>query len=60
MKTPAQVREEFDEKGIKISDWAMQRGINPGVVTDVLRGRSKGKRGASKKVVRLLNLKVAA
>ena len=60
MKTAAQVREDFEEKGIKISHWAMKRGINPSVVSDVLRGRSKGKYGASKKVVRLLGLKVEA
>lgn len=60
MKTATQVREEFEEKGIRISDWAMKQGINPAIVTDVLRGKSKGKRGVAKKVVRLLNLKVAA
>ena len=60
MKTPAQVRKEFEDKGLSVTQWAMSHGIPPSVVNDLLRGQTKGKRGMAHKAAVALGMKRAA
>lgn len=57
LKTPAQVRAEFDRKGASIAEWARENNLSPQRVYDVLQKRNKGKRGEAHKAAVLLGLK---
>lgn len=57
VKTAAQVRREFEENGVAISEWARLHGFNRNVVCDLLRGRTKAKRGKAHQAAVALGLK---
>lgn len=57
LKTPAQVREEFDRKGASIAEWARENNLPPQRVYDVLQERNKGVRGKAHKAAVLLGIK---
>lgn len=57
IKTPEEVRASFERSGTTIVEWARAHGFTRQVVTDVLHGRLKGKRGAAHKVAVLLGIK---
>lgn len=56
-KTPAEVRREFAEAGISVSEWARTNGFNRMTVVDVLRGHRLGLRGEAHRVAVALGLK---
>lgn len=56
-RTIADVRAEFQRKGISVSAWAAANGFNSNLVHEVLAGRKKGLRGDSHKIMVLLGLK---
>ncbi len=53
----AEAKARLAKEGISISSWAMAHGIPPGVVTDLLSGRTKGSRGHTLKAAVLLGIK---
>lgn len=57
LRTPKQVRAEFDRKGLSIAGWARDHGVSRSLVYEILAGRKKCKRGQSHKVAVLLGLK---
>ncbi len=57
IRTPKEARDEFDEKGISISSWAMSNGFPPNLVYEVLAGNRKAKRGMTHKIAVALGLK---
>lgn len=57
MKTPDQVRAEFERHGLTIRGWARRHGFSERIVREVLRGRFKGKYGQAHKVAVLLGIK---
>ena len=57
MRTPEEVRKEFDEWGISISQWARENDFSPALVYQVLAGRNKGFRGESHRIAVALKLK---
>lgn len=57
LRTPEQVRADFESKGQSIADWARKNGFGRSLVYEVLAGRKKCKRGASHRVAVLLGLK---
>lgn len=57
-KTLPEIRQEFDENGVNISEWARTHGFEYHIVADVINGRSKGKRGEAHRCAVLLGLKV--
>ena len=57
IKTPAEVRKEFDRIGLPFTVWARERGYNPTLVYEILRGRVLCKRGKSHEIAVLLGMK---
>lgn len=57
LKTVKQVREEFRQGGIVISEWAEKNGFRATTVYSVLHGESQGIRGEAHKVAVTLGLK---
>lgn len=57
LRTPDEVRAEFQRKGISIAAWATANNLNTNMVFEVLAGRKKGVRGQSHKIAVLLGLK---
>lgn len=57
MKTRAQIKRQLLRSGVSIREWARAHGYPHGQVRDVLRGRAKGRRGASHNIAVLLGLK---
>lgn len=57
VRTPQQVREEFERKGLSIARWSLIKGFNPNAVSDLLNGRKKGVRGEAHKIAVELGLK---
>jgi gp16 family phage-associated protein len=57
LKTLEEVHAEFDRNGISVSSWAAKHGIPRSIVTGVLQGRLKGKRGHAHNAAVLLGLK---
>lgn len=57
LKTLEEVRAEFDRCGLSISSWAANHGIPRNIVSGVLQGRLKGKRGHAHNAAVLLGLK---
>lgn len=56
-KTPKQARAWFTNNGICITEWCAAHGLDRYIVTDLLRGRLKGNRGASHSAAVALGLK---
>lgn len=57
LKTPQEVREEFNRAGKPINSWAEENGFKPSLVYEVLSGRKKCIRGQSHKIAVLLGMK---
>lgn len=57
MKTPEQVRAEFDLRGISISTWAKANGYPTALVYQVLRGKKPCRIGMSHEIAVKLGLK---
>jgi len=57
VRTPQEVRQEFERKGLSIAKWASANGFNPNLVSDLLAGRKKGIRGQAHKIAVALRLK---
>ncbi len=55
--TREQVREEFDRKGLSVSEWATAHDLPVRTVYAVLAGHNKGCRGAAHRAAVLLGLK---
>lgn len=57
VKTPEQVRAEFDARGMSISDFASKHDLSRAIVYGVLSGNKKGRRGESHRAAVLLGIK---
>lgn len=57
IKTPDQVKQEFLDNGIPVSDWATKHGFVPQEVYKVLNGQAKGNFGRAHKIAVALGLK---
>lgn len=57
VKTAAEVRAEFANRGWSISAWARENGYRPNLVFEVLRGRIRGTFGKSHEIAVLLGMK---
>jgi len=57
LKTLEEVRAAFDRCGVSVSSWAVKHGIPRNIVSGVLQGRLKGKRGHAHNAAVLLGLK---
>lgn len=57
LKTAEQVRRELNRKGVSLAAWARAHGVAADDVQDLLRGKTKGLRGAAHNVAVLLGLK---
>ena len=57
MKTSTQVLREFDEAGVSISEWARLNGFGREIVSQVLTGKLKGRRGQAHAVKVALGMK---
>ncbi len=58
MKTTEQVRAEFEEYGVSVSEWARQRGFSQQLVYQIIAGRRLAIRGQSHQIAVALGLKV--
>ncbi len=56
--TPEQARAVLDRKGISIAEFSRQNALNSNLVSDLLNGRKKGRRGESHRAAVLLGIKV--
>ncbi|AUT33929.1 transcriptional regulator [Acinetobacter pittii] len=57
IKTPAQVKAQFEKTGETVTDWAIQHGYTPQDVYKVLNGQAKCKRGKGHKIAVQLGIK---
>lgn len=57
LRTPEDVRAEFQRKGVSIAQWSTANGFNTNMVFEVLSGRKKGVRGQAHKIAVTLGLK---
>jgi gp16 family phage-associated protein len=55
--TPEQARAALDREGQSIAAFARIHGLNKNLVSDLLNGRKKGKRGQAHKAAVLLGIK---
>jgi gp16 family phage-associated protein len=55
--TPEQARADLERKGISIADFCRKHGLNKNLVSDLLNGRSKGRRGEAHRAAVLLGIK---
>lgn len=55
--TPEQARAALDREGQSIAAFARSHGLNKNLVSDLLNGRKKGKRGQAHKAAVLLGIK---
>ncbi|WP_419711614.1 DNA-binding protein [Pseudomonas sp. NFX224] len=55
--TPEQAREALDRKGMSIAEFSRQNGLNKNLVSDLLNGRIKGRRGEAHRAAVLLKIK---
>jgi gp16 family phage-associated protein len=58
LRTAADVRAEFQRKGVSISSWAIANGFSTNLVFEVLAGRKKCLRGQAHNIAVKLGLKV--
>ncbi|PJH88842.1 DNA-binding protein [Pseudomonas sp. WCS365] len=56
--TPEQARAVLDQKGISIAQFSRQNALNSNLVSDLLNGRKKGRRGEAHRAAVLLGIKV--
>ncbi|MCL6619952.1 MAG: DNA-binding protein [Thermomonas hydrothermalis] len=57
LRTPEQVRAEFDARGQSLRAWARAHRLSPAIVYGVLTGAKKGRRGEAHRAAVLLGLK---
>lgn len=57
VRTPEQAQRWFSERGLIVSEWALERRFNPSLVYAVLHGRRKALRGRSFEIAVALGLK---
>jgi gp16 family phage-associated protein len=55
--TPEQAREALDRKGMSIAEFSRQNRLNKNLVSDLLNGRIKGRRGEAHRAAVLLKIK---
>ena len=55
--SPEQARAELDRKGMSIADFSRANGLNKNLVSDLLNGRRKGRRGEAHRAAVLLGIK---
>lgn len=55
--TPEQARADLDREGQSIAAFARKHGLNKNLVSDLLNGRKKGKRGEAHRAAVLLGIK---
>jgi gp16 family phage-associated protein len=55
--TPEQAREALDRKGMSIAEFSRKNGLNKNLVSDLLNGRIKGRRGEAHRAAVLLKIK---
>lgn len=55
--TPEQARAALEREGKSIADFCRQHTLNKNLVSDLLNGRKKGKRGESHRAAVLLGIK---
>lgn len=55
--TTEQAREALDRRGISIADFSRQHELNKNLVSDLLNGRKKGRRGEAHRAAVLLGIK---
>lgn len=57
VRTPEQAQRWFTDRGLVVSEWALERRFNPSLVYAVLHGRRKALRGRSFEIAVALGLK---
>lgn len=57
LQTPEQARAVLDREGKSIAEFSRQHGLNKNLVSDLLNGRKKGRRGESHRAAVLLGIK---
>lgn len=55
--TPEQARADLDRRGISIAEFSRKHGLNKNLVSDLLNGRIKGRRGEAHRAAVLLGVK---
>ncbi|HFX2802460.1 TPA: DNA-binding protein [Pseudomonas aeruginosa] len=55
--TPEQVRAQMDRDGVSIAQFCREHQLNKNLVSDLLNGRKKGKRGEAHRAAVLLGIK---
>ena len=55
--TPEQARTDLDRRGISIAEFSRKHGLNKNLVSDLLNGRIKGRRGEAHRAAVLLGIK---
>lgn len=55
--TPEQARAELDRQGMSIAEFCRKNGLNKNLVSDLLNGRRKGRRGEAHRAAVLLGIK---
>lgn len=53
-----QAREKLDRAGISIAEFSRRHGLNKNLVSDLLNGRKKGRRGEAHRAAVLLGIKL--
>ncbi len=57
LKTADEVRADLDRRGLGVTAWARQNGVQARTVFDLLDGKCKGRRGEAHRVAVLLGMK---
>ena len=55
--TPEQARADLDRRGVSIAEFSRKHGLNKNLVSDLLNGRIKGRRGEAHRAAVLLGSK---
>ena len=55
--TPEQARAALDHKGVSIAEFSRKHGLNKNLLSDLLNGRIKGRRGEAHRAAVLLGIK---
>lgn len=55
--TPGQARADLDRRGISIAEFSRKHELNKNLVSDLLNGRIKGRRGEAHRAAVLLGIK---
>ncbi|MCY1440494.1 phage-associated protein, BcepMu gp16 family [compost metagenome] len=55
--TPEQARADLDRRGKSIAEFSREHGLNKNLVSDLLNGRRKGRRGEAHRAAVLLGIK---